>query len=146
MIFPFKTKTSKKLIIQPTPMIIDGVRFSSKSEGRRYLVLRNLQDKGLISNLEIQPKFKLYDGFELKDKEALSSLFSTTNSKRNWITEVTIKFDFSYLEPGNNRVVIEDAKLKNWQKGKKHAIKPDWILKVRLWLPLYQEEYELRIT
>jgi hypothetical protein len=44
------------------PIVIDGIRFASQGEGRRYVELRTLQKAGLISKLELQPVYKLYCG------------------------------------------------------------------------------------
>lgn len=42
------------------PTEVDGVRFSSKAEARRYQDLLLLQRAGEISNLELQPKYRLH--------------------------------------------------------------------------------------
>lgn len=39
------------------PVVIDGVRFASKAEGRRYLELKLLERAGEIRGLELQPKY-----------------------------------------------------------------------------------------
>jgi len=44
------------------PVIIDGIRFASTGEGNRYRDLKLLERGGVISNLELQPSFKLYCG------------------------------------------------------------------------------------
>ncbi len=41
------------------PQIVDGIRFASIREARRYRELKLLSDAGLITELELQPKFKL---------------------------------------------------------------------------------------
>lgn len=41
------------------PVTIDGVRFASKAEGRRYAELKLLEKAGEIEGLELQPKFPL---------------------------------------------------------------------------------------
>jgi len=140
-------RVSTKKIIQPEKVVIDGIKFDSKTEGQRYLVLKNRQVRGEIENLEVQPKFHLSDSFILKDK-ALSEVFSNCGRIRHKITGGSITFDFVYLEKGNPRVVVEDVKFKGWQKSKsqkKEALKAEWVFKVRMWLPRYQEEYELRV-
>lgn len=38
---------------------IDGFKFHSKIEGRRFVYLRSLRDGGVISDLELQPAFIL---------------------------------------------------------------------------------------
>lgn len=39
------------------PTFIDGIRFASMAEARRYSTLKLLLQAGEISNLELQPKF-----------------------------------------------------------------------------------------
>lgn len=41
------------------PTFVDGVRFASKAESRRYSELKNLERAGIISGLTLQPKFPL---------------------------------------------------------------------------------------
>lgn len=41
------------------PTTVDGIRFASMAEARRYSELRLLEKAGEISGLELQPKFKL---------------------------------------------------------------------------------------
>lgn len=38
---------------------VDGIKFASKAEARRYVELKDLQEAGKISNLELQPKFPI---------------------------------------------------------------------------------------
>jgi hypothetical protein len=70
-----------------TPVAIDNIRFASKREGTRYLLLKTLFRAGVIQNLEIQPSFP----FELEGK-----------------TIFTYRADFAYFD-GDARVV-EDSK------------------------------------
>lgn len=39
--------------------VVDGIRFASKAEARRYQELKILERGGVITNLELQPKFPL---------------------------------------------------------------------------------------
>jgi hypothetical protein len=39
------------------PVVVDGIRFASKREARRYGELRLLERAGEITNLELQPRF-----------------------------------------------------------------------------------------
>lgn len=41
------------------PTVVDGVRFASKKEARRYVELKLLQKAGEIGRLELQPKFPI---------------------------------------------------------------------------------------
>ena len=74
-------------------VIIDGIQFDSQKEGSRYKELKLLERAGEISNLELQPKFVLQEGF-----------------KKNGKTYKAIYYiaDFKYEEKG--QVVVEDSK------------------------------------
>jgi hypothetical protein len=41
------------------PVVIDGIRFASKAEARRYGQLKLLEKAGEISGLQLQPKFPI---------------------------------------------------------------------------------------
>lgn len=66
-----------------TPTTIDGIRFASAKEANRYGELKLLVRNGKISELRLQPKFKL-------------------------VLEETYVADFEYVENGER--VIEDVK------------------------------------
>ena len=73
------------------PTVVDGIRFHSKKEAKRYGELKLLVLAGLIDTLELQPKFPL---------------------KVNGILITTYIGDFRYRlkEDGAWRSVVEDAK------------------------------------
>ena len=66
------------------PTVVDGIRFSSKKEARRYQELKLLEKAGVISNLELQPRFE----FEINDK-----LLKYSSGRK-----VTYFADFRYTE------------------------------------------------
>ena len=68
-------------------VIIDGIKFDSKAEGRRYGQLKLLEIAGEITKLELQPRYDLI------------------------INDVKCGFykaDFRYLD--NGKLVVEDVK------------------------------------
>lgn len=69
------------------PTVVDGIRFASKREAARYAQLRQMQTLGLISRLELQPKFKC-----VVEGEHVGTYIA----------------DFAYFQ--NNARVIEDSK------------------------------------
>jgi hypothetical protein len=69
------------------PTTLDGRRFASKKEARRYAELLLLQKAGLVRNLECQVSFPL---------------------KVNGVLVGTYVADFEYVE--NARQVVEDVK------------------------------------
>lgn len=46
------------------PTVIDGVRFDSKAEARRYGELRLLEKAGYVHKLKLQPKYDLHAGIK----------------------------------------------------------------------------------
>jgi len=82
-------------------VIIDGIKFDSKSEGRRYLELKERQRIGAISSLVCHPKFDLQPSFKKNGKT---------------IQKITWSGDFSYYFDGKR--IIEDVKPFNKKKGK----------------------------
>jgi hypothetical protein len=71
------------------PTTYDGIRFASKREAGRYLVLKAMQEGGLIAGLQTQPPFRLeVNGYLICKYVA----------------------DFRYVDVATGREVIEDAK------------------------------------
>lgn len=78
---------------------LDGIRFDSQREAKRYAELRDMQKRGEISHLELQPAFKLaVDG-----RPVLIRSKGYPNGR-----QVTYRADFAYWD-GDKRV-IEDSK------------------------------------
>jgi len=73
---------------------VDGHKFDSKAEARRYQQLILLQRAGVISGLELQPPFELQAKFRGADGKMVRA--------------ITYIADFQYNE--NGRVVVEDVK------------------------------------
>lgn len=69
------------------PTHVDGIRFASKREAQRFSELKNLERAGIISHLELQPRFPLIVGGKVV---------------------CTYVGDFRYLE--NGKSVTEDVK------------------------------------
>lgn len=74
--------------------IIDGIKFDSIVEGRRYKELKILEKGNCVTDLKLQPKFELQTKF--------------TNAKGEHIRAITYKADFSYIE--NGKIIVEDVK------------------------------------
>lgn len=72
---------------------VDMYVFDSIAESKRYKELKLLEQVGEISELELQPRFLLQEGFKKNGK---------TFRKIEYIA------DFQYIE--NGRLVIEDVK------------------------------------
>lgn len=73
-----------------TPTVIDGIRFDSQAEGRRYQELKLLQQGRRIRDLKLQVMFALYG--------------------KNGSAVCRYKADFMYQE--GEQIVVEDVKSK----------------------------------
>ena len=57
----FQNQKSK---FQSVECIVDGIRFQSRLEARRYTQLKQMEQEGVIHNLVLQPKFVLQEKFK----------------------------------------------------------------------------------
>ena len=87
-------------------VIYDNIKFDSTKEGKRYLVLKQAERDGIISDLELQVKFELIPPIKeeyikhLKTKDKVIT--------RTLQLPITSICDFRYIKDSN--VVIEDVK------------------------------------
>lgn len=102
-------------------MIIHGISFDSRKEGRRYLVLLDMQKKGEISDLELQPPFVLQESYKYKGKI---------------MRELKYIADFKYKDQDGN-VIIEDVKGVRTQS---------YLIKKKIFLYKFGEEYLFKET
>ena len=91
----------------------DGTQFPSKAERDRYEELVLLQMAGAISELTCQPRFVLQETFKSRGKT---------------IRSISYVADFSYREPANPCLVVEEV------KGARTAV---YQVKVKLLLKKY---------
>ena len=78
-------------------MVIDGFKFDSKKEGKRYIDLKLLQRAGKIQDLQMQVSFELMAGVKFE------------NQKRK---KPAMKYiaDFVYTDVKTGLQVVEDVK------------------------------------
>lgn len=72
---------------------VDGFKFHSKKEAKRYSELLMMQKAGLISDLELQPKFQIIPEINWGDKKLSAKYYIA---------------DFAYTE--NGKEIVEDVK------------------------------------
>ena len=96
---------------------LDGHKFDSQAEMRHYLVLREMQRAGKITDLEVHPKFKLVP--------------SRTNKKGKRRRGVTYTADFRYV--AGHETVVEDV------KGGKATQTQAFVIKSKLFEWLYPD-------
>lgn len=75
--------------------VVDGVIFDSKSEANYYKLLKQKQEKRLITDLKLQPVFVLQNSYKLNGKT---------------VKAITYKADFSYLDLTDNKRYVIDVK------------------------------------
>ena len=95
------------------PTIVDGIRFASKKEARRYVYLKARERAGEIGAFRRQPRYPLVV---------------------NGLHVATYIGDFDYIDAIANRYVTEDV------KGVKT---PKFILKAKLFHALYGREVSI---
>lgn len=75
--------------------VIDGITFASKLEAKRYSELKILERAGVISCLQLQPKFELIPAFSKNGKK--------------WRPMYYVA-DFMYYDNQEKKVKVEDTK------------------------------------
>ena len=76
---------------------VDGIRFDSKKEARRYGELKILEAAGEIAALELQPEFPI-------------TVVELWRDEARQVACGRFRADFRYVETATGEVVIEDAK------------------------------------
>lgn len=89
--------------------VIDGIKFDSKKEAQRYVYLKDLEEKGEITNLQRQVKFEIQPSFKHNGKT---------------IRAINYFADFVYASK-DGIIIVEDS------KGFKT---PEYLLKKKLLL------------
>ena len=90
------------------PMVVDGIRFDSTKEARRYSELRLLEKAGHIRDLELQPRFPL-------DVVALGQGTVPNDRRGRYAGGRVVRCgyytaDFRYVDAETAAVIVEDVK------------------------------------
>lgn len=88
-----KRKKSKSKY-KNTKVVIDGIKFDSIKESKRYIVLKGLQEAGEISDLKLQPSFNIAKSVYLDGRKRAIRKY---------------KADFSYINADGD-YIVEDVK------------------------------------
>ena len=101
-----------------------GITFDSKKEMQRCLVLKEAQDNGIISDLELQPQFELIP----KVTETYVKHLKTKDKVCERTVQLAIRYkgDFRYKKDGI--VVVEDVKASPHMA----ALDPKFLIKEKL--------------
>lgn len=99
---------------------VDGIKFDSKKEARRYQELKIMERAKIITNLRLQPRYQLQERY--------------TNGDGKKIREMSYVADFEYHDTVSGLLTVEDV------KGMKTK---EYLLKKKLFEKVY---YPLTIT
>ena len=85
-----------------------GIVFDSRAERDRYILLSSLQDKGEISDLELQKEFEILP----KQVKTKIVVMKTKTKEVEFVDEQAVKYhaDFFYYDTKKKRYVIEELK------------------------------------
>lgn len=98
------------------PTVLDGIRFASIKESRRYQQLQVMERAGLISGLELQPRFLL--------QVAFTDSFGQTHRA------IQFTADFRYFRESDRCVVIEDVKGGKATQDAAFSIRWKWAIRL----------------
>ena len=85
----------------------DGIKFDSKRERDRYMVLKDAERRGVISELKCQPKFTLIPAQYHEEAKQLKTKVKMV--KKCDFLAITYTGDFQYVKDG--KIVVEDIKI-----------------------------------
>lgn len=74
---------------------VDGITFDSRKEADRYLVLKGMEEVGLISDLRRQVRYELIPAFDVDDRH---------------YRPVYYVADFVYMDKETGKEIVEDVK------------------------------------
>ena len=118
----FKREKGKKY--NNTKVEYDGIKFDSKKEMQRYIVLKDAEKSGVISNLELQVKYELIPAVR---EQYIEHLKTKDKVKTRTLQQpITYTCDFQYLKDGV--LIVEDVKA----SPNMAAIDKSFILKEKL--------------
>lgn len=94
-------KSQKKNKYGNSKVIIDGIKFDSELEGKRYKQLKLLERAGEIKDLQLQVPYILQESYRKYDSK-----------EHKWKTIQAIKYvaDFVYFDIRKGKVIVEDTK------------------------------------
>lgn len=98
---------------------IDGITFDSKRESKAYLILKDLQAQGYISELELQPKYELIPAI----KEQYTKQLKTKTKVCERVVQLAITYtaDFRFKCGGASYVI--DIKISPYVLPKEFVLK-----------------------
>ena len=114
-----------------TKVVVDGIKFDSKKESKRYLFLKEKLEEGVISDLQLQVKYELIPSIKedyvvhLKTKDKIKT--------RTLQLPITYTCDFQYVKDGET--IVEDVKASPKMLPKEFVLKEKlmfWKYRIRI--------------
>jgi hypothetical protein len=100
----------------------NGIKFDSKKEMQRYILLKEAEDKGIIQDLKLQVRFELIPAIK---EEYVEHLKTKDKIKTRTVQlPITYTCDFQYYK--NGELVVEDV------KASKSMLPKEFILKEKM--------------
>lgn len=110
---------------------IDGIKFDSTKEGKRYLVLKQALYDGKIQDLKLQVKYELIPAIKEEYVEHLKT--KDRVKTRTLQLPITYTCDFQYMKDGE--LVVEDVKASPKMLPKEFTLKEKlmfWKYRIRI--------------
>lgn len=89
-----------------TKVEYDGIKFDSKKEMQRYVLLKEAEKDGLISNLQLQVKFELIPAV----KEEYVEHLKTKDKIKTRTLQLPITYTCDFMYDKGDETVVEDVK------------------------------------
>ncbi len=102
-----------------------GITFDSERERDRYIILKEAEDNGIISNLQMQVSFELIPA--IKENYVVHLKTKDKVKERTIQKATTYKCDFQYKKDG--KTIVEDVKISPFLIPKDFRLKE----KLMLW-------------
>ena len=103
---------------------IDGIKFDSKRESERYLILKDAQSKRVISELQVHVKYILIP--QITEKYIVHLKTKDKEKVRTVQQPITYTCDFQYMKDG--LLVVEDIKISAKLIPKEYVLKEKMML------------------
>ena len=86
---------------------IEGINFDSEREAKRYLILKEYQNKGDISDLKLQVVYELIPA--IKELKTVVLKTKTIQKEVTIQQAITYRCDFTYVK--DEKLIVEDVKI-----------------------------------
>ena len=88
-------------------VIVEGINFDSEREAKRYLILKDYQNKGDISDLKLQVVYELIPA--IKELKTVVLKTKTIQKEVTIQQAITYRCDFTYIK--DEKLIVEDVKI-----------------------------------